>query len=289
LLYVAMTRAADRLIVCGSVGKNRKMPPGCWYELIRDGLEATGQMVDEPGDIKDLQVRRYRKFVPATGMAAITAALPAARLPDWLTTAVTAEAVPAAPLRPSSALTSNGGVPAGAAERRRALARGTHIHRLMQSLPDVAPAQRAEAARRHLARQRDLDDDERTEIARHAVRLLEDLQFDALFLPGSKAEISIVGRVDGRNVSGQVDRLVVTDDAVLIVDYKSNRPAPKTLDEARTRHPDYIRQLALYRAVLRQLYPDRNVRAALLWTDTPDLMEVPRADLDAALAILTSS
>jgi ATP-dependent helicase/nuclease subunit A len=168
------------------------------------------------------------------------------------------------------------------------MARGTHIHRLMQSLPDLPPAQRAEAARRHLARQRDLDDDERTEIARHALRLLEDLRFDALFLPGSKAEISIVGRVGGQNVSGQVDRLVVTKDAVLIADYKSNRPAPKTLDEARTRHADYIRQLALYRAVLRQLYPDREVRAALLWTDTPDLMEIPPADLDAALAILTS-
>ena len=90
-------------------------------------------------------------------------------------------------------------------------------------------------------------------------------------------------------MSGQIDRLVVTPDEVLIADYKTNRPAPKSLDEAKKRHADYVRQLALYRAVLMRLYPGRPVRAALLWTDTPDLMEIPAADLDAALAILTSA
>jgi ATP-dependent helicase/nuclease subunit A len=285
LLYVAMTRAADRLIVCGSVGP-RGAPAGCWYQLIEQGLTAGGPLAEEPGDIKNLTVRRFRKFTPETGQAAPAAAR-ITPLPEWLRTPVT-EPARLAVLRPSGAGERETRVFGAAAERDRSMARGIHIHRLMQSLPDVAPAQRAEAARRHLARQRGLDDGERAEIARHALRLLGDLKFDALFLPGSKAEISIVGRIGGQNVSGQVDRLVVTKDAVLIVDYKSNRPAPKNLEEARTRHPDYIRQLALYRAVLRRLYPDREMRAALLWTDTPDLMEVPAADLDGALAILTS-
>jgi ATP-dependent helicase/nuclease subunit A len=90
-------------------------------------------------------------------------------------------------------------------------------------------------------------------------------------------------------VSGQVDRLMVTPGEVLIADYKTNRPAPKTLAEVKERHADYVRQLALYCAVLTRLYPGRPVRAALLWTDTPDLMEIPQADLDAALAILTAA
>jgi ATP-dependent helicase/nuclease subunit A len=81
----------------------------------------------------------------------------------------------------------------------------------------------------------------------------------------------------------------VTADEVLIVDYKTNRPAPKSLDEAKIGHANYVKQVALYRAVLRQLYPGRTVRAALLWTDTPELMEVPASDLDSALTILTSS
>jgi ATP-dependent helicase/nuclease subunit A len=169
------------------------------------------------------------------------------------------------------------------------MARGTHVHRLLQSLPDVPVAMRAETTRSYLARQGKLSDKERAEIAELVLRLLGDLQFDKLFLPGSSAEVSIVGHHNGDPVSGQVDRLLVTPDEVQIVDYKTNRPAPKSLAEARSKHPDYVRQLALYRAVLGRLYPGRRVRTALLWTDTTDLMEVPGADLDAALAILTSA
>jgi ATP-dependent helicase/nuclease subunit A len=86
-------------------------------------------------------------------------------------------------------------------------------------------------------------------------------------------------------VSGQVDRLVVTDTDVLIVDYKTNRPAPRTLDSV---PQAYVTQLALYRALLMRLYPGRPVRAALIWTDVPDVMEVPATALDRALAAVTS-
>ena len=288
LLYVAMTRAADRLIVCGSVGV-KNMPPGCWYDLIKQGLDATGLLIEEPGDVKDSTVWRYRKFASETGKAVPPAAAPADKLPNWLLNPAKADAPRAELLRPSSAIDDEShAFGRQGVVRRRALARGTHVHRLMQSLPDVPPARRAEAARRYLARQK-LDDAERSEIAAHTLRLLGDLRFDKLFLPGSRAEVSIVGRHDGRDVSGQIDRLVVTPDEVLIADYKTNRPAPKSLAEAKERHADYVRQLALYRAVLMRLYPGRPVRAALLWTDTPDLMEIPAADLDAALAILTSA
>ena len=286
LLYVAMTRAADRLIVCGSVGV-KNMPPGCWYQLIQRGLEATGQMADEPGDVKDLTVRRYRKFSLETGEALPLAAAQPTQLPDWLTNPVKHEAPRTEVLRPSGATDDTRPAFGGpGVERRRAMARGIHVHRLLQSLPDVPTARRAEAARHYLAR-RKLDAAERIEIAEHTLRLLGDLRFDKLFLPGSRAEVSIVGRIGDRPVSGQVDRLVVTPDEVLIADYKTNRPAPKTLEEAKATHAGYITQLALYRAVLARLYPGKTVRAALVWTDTPALMEIPAADLDAA-AILTS-
>jgi ATP-dependent helicase/nuclease subunit A len=144
-------------------------------------------------------------------------------------------------LRPSDSIEHEGHkFTGGATESKRALARGSHVHRLMQSLPDVPAERRADAARRYLARQK-LDDTERTEIAQHTLRLLGDLRFDALFLPGSRAEVSIVGRHNGRDVSGQIDRLVVTPDAVLIADYKTNRPAPNSLDATRTHHADYVR------------------------------------------------
>src|SRR5690606_29819687 len=121
------------------------------------------------------------------------------------------------------------------------------------------------------------------------MQLLADPRFAPLFGPGSRPEVPIVGRTDGRFVSGVVDRLAVGTNSVLIADYKTNRPAPKSVAEATARHPAYVRQLALYRAVLCKLYPGRPVAAALLWTDTPELMEIPAETLDTAYrAALTS-
>jgi ATP-dependent helicase/nuclease subunit A len=159
----------------------------------------------------------------------------------------------------------------------------------MQSLPDIAPERRAEAARRHLARAaKKFQEAEREAILAQVLAVMEDARFSALFA-NSRAEVPIVGRLAGPGgeiaVSGQVDRLAVTPDCVWIADYKSNRPPPRRLQDV---PPAYIAQLALYRAVLAKLY-DRPVRAALIWTEGPDLMEIPAAALDAALARVTSA
>ena len=115
-------------------------------------------------------------------------------------------------------------------------------------------------------------------------------RFAELFGPGSRAEVPIVGRLGTAAapflVSGQIDLLVVTDGFVLIGDFKTNRPPPRTLAEV---PPSYIRQLALYRAVLGKLYSDRPIRAALIWTEAPDLMEVSPETLDQALTLVTSA
>jgi len=173
--------------------------------------------------------------------------------------------------------------------RRKALARGEIVHRLLQSLPDIPPEARAEAARRHLARTgRDFSADECEQMIEQVRRVLEHPRFGELFSPGSRAEVPIVGRLPRSGgmiaVSGLVDRLVVSADAVLIVDYKTNRPAPRRLEDV----PAYVAQPALYRAVLGQRYPGKIIRAALVWTDVPDLMEVSAEALDRALAGLTS-
>ena len=113
--------------------------------------------------------------------------------------------------------------------------------------------------------------------------LIDDPRFTEVFAAGSRAEVSIVGRLDrpGRPlISGQIDRLVVTPSEVLIVDYKTNHAPP---DDAAEAPEAYIRQLALYRAVLAKLYPRHPIRAALLWTETPELMEIFAPSLDAAL------
>jgi ATP-dependent helicase/nuclease subunit A len=192
------------------------------------------------------------------------------------------------PLSPSRAYDEAAPVePAkGGIERKRALARGVAVHRLLQALPELPPERRREAALRYLQRPgKDFSDAEREAMVDRVLAMLAEPRFAPLFSPGSRAEIAIVGRVGRHAVSGQVDRLVVTDKAVLIADYKTNRPAPRSLADV----PDaYVGQLALYRAVLALLYPNRAVQAALVWTETMELMEIPGDRLDAALAELTS-
>ncbi len=113
--------------------------------------------------------------------------------------------------------------------------------------------------------------------------VLADARFAAVFAPGSQAEIDIAAEMatgDGdASLSGRIDRLAVTDHEVLIVDYKTNRPAPPSLDKV----PEaYVVQLALYARVLGRLYPERQIRTALLWTDIPALMPIPEERLEAA-------
>jgi ATP-dependent helicase/nuclease subunit A len=171
------------------------------------------------------------------------------------------------------------------------LQRGTLVHRLLQSLPDLAADRRREAAEKFLARTAPAwTEAERAELAGKVLALIADQRFAAVFAEGSRAEVAIVGRLDlpGRPhalVSGQIDRLVVTDNEVLIVDFKTNHAPPKSTAEAPAA---YVRQLALYRAVLSRLYPQRAVRAALLWTESTDFMEISAPALDAELASAAS-
>jgi ATP-dependent helicase/nuclease subunit A len=287
LLYVAMTRASERLIVAGYEGV-QKRPAGCWYDLVCDALSPLA--VEEPGD--DAQpVLRFRQPGPEPAKAEQTRATEpkAIALPAWLVRDAPAASLPASSITPSAAIEDQ---PRRRGDNRKALLRGRLLHRLMQSLPDIPPQRRAEAVRRHLARAgKDLHDAERENLAAEVVAVLDDARFAPLFAPGSRAEVPIVGRVaracaSPLLVSGQVDRLAVTAEEVLIGDYKTNHPAPQCVEDV---PPYYTRQLALYRAVLAILYPDRAIRAALVWTEVPDLMEIPAAALDKALAQLTSA
>ena len=285
LLYVAMTRAAERLIVCGTQGA-KKIPDGCWYDIVHAALR--DRCVEEEADDGDGEVLRYRKGEAQPGAASerqTSKPSKAAALPCWLSRKAEAEHPAVRTIRPSSA-EEDGARPAPSAGASAALKRGSLVHRLMQSLPDIPAERRASAAADYLSRAgSDLPPEERAKLAIQVMRILDDARFRALFAPGSRTEVPIIGKLDiaGREVrvSGQIDRLAVTPEAVLIADYKTNRPPPSRIGEV---PPAYLRQLALYRAVLARLYPGRAVRAALIWTEVPDLMELPAEVLDAALA-----
>ncbi len=294
LLYVAMTRAADRLVVGGCMpGNANKVRDLSWYDLIAKGLDKSGLHVQEL-ETADGKVTRYsRPEDTVTEIAATQTQTPAppAAWPSWLRIPVPAETFSSHLLRPSGADDEGHRVRTGESiqERARALQRGSLVHRLLQSLPDVPGERRRDAALNYLSRNAGgWTEDERAALAKGVHVLIEDPRFAAVFAPGSRAEVSIVGRLErpGRPpalVSGQIDRLVVTPGEVLIVDFKTNHAPPGAPEEAPAA---YVRQLALYRAVLRKLYPQRAVRAALLWTETPELMEISSPALDTELASL---
>ena len=165
------------------------------------------------------------------------------------------------------------------------------MHRLLQSLPDVPSDRRRDTAQAYLGRNAGgWSEAEREALATQVLALIGDIRFAPVFADGSRAEVAIAGRLMTRRgksvaVSGQIDRLVVTPNAVFIVDYKTNRAPPANAADA---PPDYVQQLALYRAVLARLYPELPVRAALLWTETPEMMEISASALDAGLAAIIS-
>ena len=295
LLYVAMTRAADRLVVGGCMpGNMNSVRKFSWYDLIVKGLANSGLQMQEI-EAQDGVIKRYARpedVAVATAAAATPVTGAPIELPSWLHTAAPAESPVDSVLRPSyPAEGESRSVRTGESLqlRVRAVQRGTLVHRLLQSLPDITAERRRDAALKYLIRNADSwSDGEREALADGVLALIGEKRFAAVFGPGSRAEVSIAGRLErpGQSpalVSGQIDRLVVSQSEVLIVDFKTNHNPPKLPAEAPN---TYVRQLALYRAVLRKLYPQRPVRAALLWTGTPELMEISTPALDAQLAAI---
>jgi ATP-dependent helicase/nuclease subunit A len=284
LLYVAMTRAADRLVVAGARGAT-KMPDGCWYQLVENALKADA--VEEPADNGEGTVWRWRKSEPEEADASeVVAHVPETQLhdvPDWLRRDAPIEHAARRTISPS------------ATERPRvtadthALARGRAVHRLLQVLPSLHPEQRAGAAQRYFSQQAqraEFDEAERRTLADEVLALLDAQRFAALFAAGSRAEVPIAAKTSFGTISGQIDRLAVTDKEVLIADYKSDRFVPRMIERI---PQEYIEQLALYRVALRLAYPNHSVRAALVWTAGPALTELTDAALDAALSRLTDA
>jgi len=288
LLYVALTRAEDRLYVCGWNGK-RKSPDDAWYPFVHAGLKAAGgkpfafdgtKLIGEDGwsgeGLRLVTRQRGKREERPSRRAAPPVAAP---LPSWAVAPPPAEPAPPKPLQPSRPPRAEPPTrsPLGA-DNGHIFRKGLIVHRLLQSLPRLVPEQREAAAKRFLARPvLALDPAAQAAIAAETLAILAEPDFAPLFGPGSEAEVPVVGLIGERAVSGRIDRLVVTESDVAIVDYKTMRPVPPTESEV----PEaYLDQLAAYRAALARVYPGKTVRCALLWTEGPKLMWVS----DMALA-----
>lgn len=283
LLYVALTRAEDRLIVCGWETRNAT-PDECWYRLVERAMLAKGDELDCGFIAPDARGRLRTNPQSAT----VTVTEKPHRPPlhpvtpeAWAAAPPVPEPTPSRPLAPSRPSGEEPSVRSPLGEEAMAEAarfkRGTLIHRLLQTLPELPAARRAEAARRFLERPvNGLRTADVEAYAAEALAVLDDPAFGAIFGPGSVAEVPVVGRIgEGGNaivISGQIDRLLVAEAEVLVIDYKTNRPPPLAVADV---SPVYLRQMACYQAALAAVYPGRPVRCALLWTDGPRLMQLP--------------
>jgi len=292
LLYVAMTRAEDRLYVCGSHGP-RSPSEKCWYNLVQFGLGEIAEACDfdfaaelgeagwSGGGLRLLNPQTAEPDVGEEGVVA-KAVVPAPPQP-WMRQAPKPEPAPPRPLAPSRPSLAEPSTlsPLGEAGEDR-FHRGILVHRLLQVLPDVAPQDRESACRQFLARpSHALDTAQQDAIAGEVLATLADPAVAALFGPDGMAEVPVIGTIAGPDgpevVSGQVDRLLVREDGILVLDYKTSRPPPETQAQV---SPAYLRQMATYRTVLQGIWPGRPVRCALLWTAVPRLMMLDDSFLD---------
>lgn len=290
LLYVAMTRACDRLYVCGWEGVQSRRGD-CWYNLIEQGLRPhLTATVDDGAPVLRMDCAQTESVEEKTAEAKPPDTPP---VPDWALTPAPTERVRTR-LAPSRLALSAGGEndfgleqaplgPQALAEDMR-FARGRLVHALLQHLPEISPQDREHAAGVFVAaRGATLPEVLKDEIVAESLAIVRDERFSPLFLPGSLAEVPIVAQFgEGEHsvdLEGQIDRLAILDQDLLIVDYKTNRPPP--LAEADVAQA-YLNQLAAYRLAIRKMFPQKSVRAALLWTDGPHLMEISSTLLDAA-------
>ena len=278
LLYVAMTRAEDRLYVCGWQGRDTP-PDDCWYALVRSGMES----------LKGVEPLVMPEGITPEGVGLVCAEPQTAPLPPRAEAAPEADAPPPLPpallappaaeppaprpLSPSRALPDPAPHSPIDTAGQSARLRGIAAHKLLEHLPALAPADRPAAARSLLARH-DLDDGEREALAEAMIELVADPAFAALFAPDALAEAPISAVVGDQVISGQIDRLLVGEREVIALDYKTGRAPPDddAVPEA------YRAQMESYRAALAAVFPDRTISCGLLFVDAPRLIWLPAGE-----------
>jgi ATP-dependent helicase/nuclease subunit A len=297
LLYVALTRAEDRLYVCGRLGLRQATQKG-WHEMVTEaiaqlpghsvpleswtppaGIDAAEGWIGDAAHYEEPQTA-----VPEPMSAKASLPVEESNLPSWATAFVSAEPDPPQPLAPSRPSQPEPATlsPIGSDQGYR-FKRGLLVHRLLELLPNVAAEAWPAAAERFLSRRaHGLKPEQVGEIGGEVLRILQDPELAPLFGPDSRAEVPVVATLydaEGRTqaLTGQIDRLLVRDRDCVILDYKSNRPPPMAVQQVA---PAYLRQLSAYRAAIAVIYPGKSIACKILWSAVPVLMDIPAGLLD---------
>jgi ATP-dependent helicase/nuclease subunit A len=270
LLYVALTRAEERLVITGALGPKAKgvVPDDSWYQAVDTALMAMGVAAVEGRKEYVVTGKRETKAAPKP------LTLAPMDCPEWLSQQAPIEARPPRPLSPSSLGKDDVTDPPPTPAMAAAAERGRLLHALFERLPGVTE-NRAVVADRWLAQSAGVDDGAmRAELIKSALTVIDDPAYAALFSADALAEAPIAGVVGGDVIAGTVDRLIVTERSVMLVDFKTGRRVP--LSPAACPVP-HLRQMAAYYALLSAIFPDKAVVAALLYTAGPMMHILPEA------------
>lgn len=271
LLYVALTRAEDRLYICGWKTQ-QEVTEQSWYHLVETALRDLGQPIEY--DFAKIrsdgwqgagwrhscpQVVEVKSTIRDTPFSVVKTQ------PEWLFKK---------PLQEVSMLherPSQGPEPIELPEQ--IFERGRIIHKLLQYLPEVPCEQREEVGLKLLKTMPEVSPDQYRPLLADVLRVLRDEKLKEIFSPTSRAEVPITAQIDGKVVLGQIDRLLVSEREVIIIDYKTNRKPLTNIQEVPA---IYLHQLATYKEVLQRIYPHHTIRCLLLWTQSLEIMEIPQ-------------
>ena len=277
LLYVAITRAEERLIMAGSLGISRKgVPPvESWCSAIEKGMAALGCVWEE--DARWGKVMRHigaggASLTVADEVAALVSAAPF-NPPHWLFAPAPQEQRPPRPLVPSRLDDDDYGDAPASAAMQKAAERGKLIHALLERITDDVSLQRAEQWLRLQTADADIDP---LQLLNEVRDIVNDAQWAAFFGPSARAEIPLVAVVGETVINGRIDRLVVEPGLVRAIDFKTGRQVPR--DESEVVVP-YLRQMAHYRAALQTIFPESRIEVSLLFTHVPRFITLSDAIL----------
>lgn len=268
LLYVALTRAEECLCVCGFKKKNKPNSES-WYEIVKEAFAKIALEDKNFGLVYDVEQRiepeKFEKKEEKVWDVVVE---------EWLKKPAKDEERLAKPLTPSHQEETLVAAISPLAENNseKLYARGKIIHKMLQFLPLAEEKTREKLIDAFLIKQEsEFDDVEKDKIKKEVLELLNNSSFAPLFSKDSVAEVALMGVVGEHIISGQIDRLVVCDDKVMIVDYKTNRPAAERLADV----PQvYMKQMRSYKQLVQKIYPDKKIEAFILWTNTAKIMKL---------------
>ena len=281
LLYVAMTRAEDELYICGHMKDGANLSDTCWYAL----AEKTMKALQASNDVRFEAIENDGTYTYQDKGVQIQENKQAENqdedqvgMPGWVTEILTEEEKVLKSVQPSRPVEDEPAVfsPLATASEDRYMSRfhrGNIIHTALQFLPDLDKEKRADALKSYLSQKHlELEKVTQEEMAAEILNLLDDPLFKNVFGPNSRAEIPVTGVLGGnKKVSGQIDRLVIEKNRILIVDFKTNRPPP---DDERDVPQIYRDQLTSYHDIMSAIHPDKEIICGLLWTSIPKFMRI---------------